>query len=187
MTGVDAMKKILLILADGFEEVEALGCADFLKRCGFEVTLAGMKRDTVTGAHGIRVIADLVLAEVKAQDFAALVLPGGMPGSVNLYNSDLVLETVKSFYQSGRIVAAICAAPMVLGRAGLLCNRKFTIYPGVEDGLNGAAPTGNAVESDGRIITGRGPGLTFKFAERIAVELGAGAEAKEVMRGMLLD
>lgn len=181
------MKKILLILADGFEEVEALGSADFLKRCGFDVVLAGLKGANVTGAHGIRVIADALLSEVKVHDFAALILPGGMPGSVNLYNSDLVLETVKGFYQSGRIVAAICAAPMVLGRAGLLCNRKFTIYPGVEDGLNGAVPTNNAVESDGRIITGRGPGLTFKFAERVATELGAGAEAREALRGMLLD
>lgn len=181
------MKKILLILADGFEEVEALGSADFLTRCGFGVTLAGLNGEPVAGAHGIRVLPDMQLSEAKVQDYAAVLLPGGMPGSVNLYNSDLVLETVKMFYQSGRIVAAICAAPMVLGRAGLLCNRRFTIYPGVEDGLNGAQPTGNAVESDGRIITGRGPGLTFKFAEKVAAELGAGAEAREVVRGMLLE
>ncbi len=181
------MKKILFILADGFEEVEALGSADFLKRCGFEVVLAGLKREEVIGAHGIRVLTDSLLEEEKVSDYAALVLPGGMPGSLNLYNSDLVLETVKGFYQSGRIVAAICAAPIVLGRAGLLCNRKFTIYPGVEEGLNGAVPTNGGVESDGRIITGRGPGLTFKFAEKIAMELGCGSEAREVMRGMLLE
>ena len=179
-------KKILIILADGFEEVEAFGMVDFLRRTGLEVVTAGLMKVAVAGAHGIKVTADTTLAAVRVQEFDALALPGGMPGSMNLFESDKVLEAVQCAYQSGRIVAAICAAPIVLGRAGLLVNRTFTCYPGFEQKMNGVKPTSRMVECDGRVITGKGPGAVFMFAAKIAAELGCSGEAEKTAAGMFV-
>ena len=179
------MKKILIALAEGFEEVEAMGACDFLRRVGFTVTLAGVGGLEITGAHGIKVIADKLFTDVKIADIDALVLPGGMPGSRNLYENDQVLKAVLNIHQKGKIVAAICAAPMVLARAGLLANRTFTAYPGVDLGIP-VKPTARMVECDGRVITGKGPGATFAFAMKIAEELGSGAAAKKVMQDMFV-
>ncbi|MDD4817648.1 MAG: DJ-1/PfpI family protein [Victivallaceae bacterium] len=180
------VKKILMVLADGFEEVEAFGTVDFLRRTGLDVVTAGLKRVAVSGAHGIKTTADTTLAAVRVQEFDALALPGGMPGSMNLYESDSVLEAVQCAYQSGRIVAAICAAPIVLGRAGLLVNRTFTCYPGIEQRMTGVKPTSRMVECDGRVITGKGPGATFMFAAKIAAELGCGAAAVKAAAEMFV-
>ncbi len=175
-------KKILLILAEGFEEVEALGSVDFLRRCGFDVCIAGLTQVKVASSRKVIVVADTTLAATNPADFDVLLLPGG---SMTLYESDAALLAVKSAYQANKLIAAICAAPAVLCRAGLLMNRTFTCYPGMEPYLNGAKPTGKMVEVDGRIITGRGPAATFLFAAKIASELGFEAKAKEVMSAML--
>jgi len=179
-------KKILMILADGFEEIEALGVADFLRRCEFTVILSGLNQVAVTGSHDIRITADTTLAATKPSEFDALILPGGTPGSQYLYDSNAVLAAVQSAYQSGRIVAAICAAPIVLARAGLLVNRTFTANPAAEKGLSGAKPTGKMVECDGRIITAKAPGATFAFAAKIAAALGAEDVAKKTAAAMFL-
>ena len=168
------MKKVLLLLASGFEEIEALGTCDVLRRLGVEVTLAALSGREVAGAHGIRVLADAELGGINADDFDALILPGGMPGAVNLLTvKDLVLE----FAREGKITAAICAAPIVLSAAGVLRGRTFTMYPGFEKYLNdGEVPTGGAVECDGTVVTGRGPGATSFFAAEVARALGVPAE-----------
>lgn len=180
------MPQILIILADGFEESEAVITIDVLRRLDFDVTAAGLDRRQVTGAHQLTVAADALLAECHAADFDAIVLPGGMPGARHLYESDPVLKSLKAAYGAGRLCAAICAAPIVLARAGLLAGRTFTAYPGFEEYFSGGKPTGKPTEVDGRIITGRGPGATFAFAARIAVELGRSEAVKTLYHGMFV-
>ena len=182
-------QKILLILADGFEEVEALGTVDFLRRLEFPVTLAGVGKTELTAAHGVRVTADRRLADCAGEDFAAVVLPGGMPGAANLRDSALVREVLQRAAAAGRVTAAICAAPIALAAAGLLEGRRFTIYPGCERYQPGmpTAPSTALAEVDGTVITGKGPGATFHFAAAIARALGAAdGEIDALWNGMFL-
>ena len=177
------MSKILLLLAPGFEEIEALGTCDVLRRLGMEVTTAALNGREVAGAHGIRVAADAELGNVDAAGFDAVVLPGGMPGAVNLLAAK---DLVREFARGGKITAAICAAPIVLSAAGVLANRTFTMYPGMGKYLKpGEEPTGRPVESDGTVVTGKGPGATFLFAAAVARALGATPKATdEVLSSM---
>jgi len=169
------MQKILLILADGFEEIEALGTADILRRLKFEVVLAGLTARNVTASHGVRVTADALLAEIDPAEFAAAVLPGGLPGATNLRADDRVRDLLRSFHSAGKVTAAICAAPIVLARAGLLDNCRFTMYPA--EGLfqylgAGLRPLPDLAVTDGTVVTGKGPGATPAFAAAIARALG---------------
>ena len=118
------MAKVLLLLAPGFEEIEALGTCDVLRRLGVEVTLAALDGREVAGAHGVRVVADAELAALEVAKFDAVVLPGGMPGAVNLL---AVKDLVRDFAEKGKVTAAICAAPLVLSAAGVLKGRTFTM------------------------------------------------------------
>ena len=126
------MKKAIVFLANGFEEMEALGTIDILRRGGIEVTTVSITEETVvTGAHNVPVIADTTLDKATLNQADALILPGGMPGASNLNNSEAVKEALLQQYREGKIVAAICAAPMVLGGLGLLKGRNATCYPGL--------------------------------------------------------
>lgn len=183
------MKKVIVFLADGFEEMEAMGTVDVLRRGGIEVkTISIMENSFVTGAHNVQIKADETLSDldINALEADAVVLPGGMPGAKNLNENSVVKETVLSFYRENKLVAAICAAPMVLGGLGLLKNRKATCYPGFEDTLIGAATAGNPVETDGNVITGKGPGFVFQFALAIVAYLKGNDVAEEVAGGLLL-
>ena len=168
------MKKVLLLLAEGFEEIEALGTCDVLRRLGMEVTTASLAGREVSGAHGMRVLADAELKALAPAGFDALVLPGGMPGAVNLLAAK---DLVRKFAAAGKVTAAICAAPIVLSAAGVLEGRAFTMYPGfgkyLKDGEN---PSGRLVERDGTVVTGKGPGATFFFAAEVAKALDVPAE-----------
>ena len=158
------MKKAIVFLANGFEEMEALGTVDILRRGGIEVTTVSITTDPVViGAHNVPVTADTTLNNALLNDADALILPGGMPGASNLNDSEAVKEALLGQYREGRIVAAICAAPMVLGGLGLLKGRKATCYPGFEPKLIGANVTGEAVEVSDNVITGKGPGLVMNF------------------------
>ncbi|MDD2403012.1 MAG: DJ-1/PfpI family protein [Lentisphaerae bacterium] len=177
------MKKIMVILAEGFEEIEAVGAVDILRRCSFEVVTAGLDSTTINGAHQIEIHADKKLSELNPEDFDAVVLPGGMPGSANLRDSIEVKNTVTAVYQQGGIAAAICAAPMALAAFGLTEKRRITGYPGMENQFGNCNYTGNMAETDGRIVTGKGPAAVFEFAAALAEALGK--SANEVLKGML--
>lgn len=180
------MKNTFLFLIDGFEEIEAVATIDVLRRAEIRVktvSLTGNK--VVTGSHQIPVTADLLFEEADFDTAELLVLPGGTPA----YNNHQALKDVlKSFYDRGEKVAAICASPMVFGGLGILKGRKATCYPGFERYLEGAAlATDQAVVVDGSVITGKGPGLTIDFALRL-VEILKGEEKRaEVAKQLLIE
>jgi len=178
--------KIIVVLADGFEEIEAITPIDVWRRLGFEVVLAGLDGLEATGSHQIKVRAELLLKDCRAQDFDAVFLPGGMPGAMNLYHSDSVRNLVKNINDRGGAVSAICAAPIVLAKAGLLTGRRFTMYPGFDDYLDGSKPTGQLAEADGNIVTGRGAGAAFAFAAKLAQVLGKGCECEQLYPKMFV-
>ena len=164
--------KVLMILAGGFEETEAIAVADVLRRLNIDVTVAGLDSLEPAGTHGFTVKADALLEKCGGEPYDGVFLPGGMPGATNLLQSEAVLELVRRIDREGGVVAAICAAPLVLARAGLLAGRRFTMYPGFEQYLGGMTPTGELAECDGRVVTGKGPGAVFAFAAKLAAALG---------------
>ena len=180
-------KRVLMILADGFEEIEALGTADILRRLHLEVVLAGLNKDKVTGAHNIAVIPDTSLEAVAGEDFDAVILPGGMPGAANLDADRMVDEVLQKASASGAVIAAICAAPYLLAKRGLLNGKVFTMYPGFDSELCGLRYTDEPAEVSGRIVTGKGPGAVFAFSRALAGELGATSECEELYRGMFIE
>ncbi len=180
-------KKIVMVLAPGFEEAEAVVTADVLRRVGFELVLAGLDDMTVVGAHDIKITADAVLADLDTVDFDAVVLPGGLPGSMNLRNSDELMDFVHTVHTGGGVAAAICAAPIALARFGLTDGKTITAYPGFEEYLNGNIPTGRMTEADERIVTGKGAGAAFEFAGRIAEALGEKNKAAGILEGMFAE
>ncbi len=178
--------KIAAILANGAEELEVVAVTDVLRRLGAEVTLAGLDRTDISCANGCRLVADRLFAGCVSGDFDAVYLPGGTDGAMALYNSDAAVRFVQEVEQSGKVVAAICAAPIVLARAGLLSGRRFTMYPGFDEYLDGEVPTGEAVETDDRVVTGRGPGAVFAFAAKFAAALGLEKEVAELYKKMFV-
>lgn len=181
------MKKVLVFLADGFEEIESLATVDILRRGGLDVTIVGVTGKTVTGSHNVQVIADKMIDEIMGDDFDAAICPGGMPGAENLRNNENVVKLIQKSYNKGNITAAICAAPMVLEKAEILKDKNFTMYPGMEN----YAPSGKynskefVVKSD-NVITGAGPAATFNFALEILANLTSKDNADTVAKGMLL-
>lgn len=181
------MKKVALFLANGFEEIEALGTIDILRRAGIPVqTVSITNGKNVTGAHNITVLADITFAELDFADVDVLVLPGGMPGAKNLNEHESLKKKVKEYAEKGKNVAAICAAPMVLGGLGLLDGKKATCYPGFEPELIGAKVTGEKVAVHGNIITGKGPGFVFDFALELVETIAGTGTRKEVQEGLLI-
>lgn len=180
------MKKILVILADGFEEIEAITPIDVWRRLGIQVTVAGTDGKTIPGAHGVAFASDTKLSEIDASEYAAVFLPGGMPGSMNLRENPAVLAAVNAVYAGGGLATAICAAPIALAAAGVLSNKTVTAYPGFEDYLSMADYSGAMVETDGRIITGKGPGAAFEFAAAVAGKLGFAAAVENLYQKMFV-
>lgn len=156
--------KILVLLADGFEEIEALTVVDILRRAKLDVVTASISEKTVYGSHGIGVISDHFLNEVDADEFGCVFLPGGQPGTNHLKADERVLDLVKSFYESGKIVSAICAAPIVLSAAGILSGKRVTSFPGVREMLGETDYSEDRVVIDGNIFTGRSAGTAAELA-----------------------
>lgn len=181
------MKQAFLFLAPGFEETEAIGTVDVLRRGGVDVTLVSLTGEgMVSGAHGIAVAADALFEEADFTSADALILPGGMPGTNNLNAHEGLKDLLKRQYEAGKYVAAICAAPIVLGGLGILKGRKATVYPGFESGLTGAEVSRDAAVTDGNVITGHGPGLVYPFGLAILEALRGKAVAEETAAGLLL-
>lgn len=156
-----------VFLADGFEEVEALTPVDMMRRAKLDVKTVGVTGSEVTGSHNITVKADISLGEVLQSDIDGVILPGGMPGTLNLEKSQDVINAVRYAYESGKIVAAICAAPSILGHLGYLENRKATCFPGFETELKGAEYTAAHIETDDNVITAKGAGCAIEFGHSI--------------------
>lgn len=177
--------KAVVLLAEGFEEIEALTIIDILRRAGVDVTTAGVGAGEITGAHGVTVRAD-VLLDCAPEDADAVILPGGMPGSERLAAPE-VGDLVKRYAGAGKIVAAICAAPAVaLAPTGVLEGRRVTCYPGFEAAFpDSAIPREDAVVEDGRLITSRGPGTAHRFALRLVERLVDAETAAQLRAGML--
>ncbi len=177
--------QVLFVVANGFEETELVATFDFLKRCGIEVTLAGLGSSVVESRNGLRILADCRLDEVDIKAYDALILPGGDPGYKNLANSARVLDIVREFEKEGKLIAAICAAPYVLAKAGILDDKIATIYPGMEKLI--PRPREGRVIRCKNIITARGPGDVFLFAMKIGEVLVGKEKAKVVAKHMLVE
>lgn len=177
-------KHVLLILAKGNEEVEALTQVDLLRRTGTKVTVAGLGGTEIKGSHDITIKADISLEQFSG-NFDAVILPGGMPGTTNLAESEPVLKIVREANEMGLLCAAICAAPIVLDRAGVLEGRRFTCYPGVEEKINSGSFCKKTVVQDGNIITSRGVGTAIPFALAI-IEYLLGKEESQKMASTIV-
>lgn len=156
-----------VFLAEGFEETEALATLDVMRRAKLDVKTVGVTGEFVTSSHGVTVKADIQPDEVSFDGIEGAVLPGGMPGTLNLEKADCVIDCVKYCYENGKIVAAICAAPSIPGHLGMLRGRKATCFPGFEAELDGAEYTASPVETDGKVITGKGAGCAVLFGHAI--------------------
>lgn len=179
------MNKIFLFLADGFETVEALAPVDVMRRAGLDViTVSIMGRKDVVSAQGVTVAADELFESISFDGGDAFVLPGGGVGTDNLSAHEPLRALLKEAFAQGKLVAAICAAPMVLGRIGILQGKRATCYPGCEGDLFGAVYTASSVEEDGNIITGCGPGVSFDFGFSI-VERFCGEEVVATLRSQM--
>ncbi|MBR2974020.1 MAG: DJ-1/PfpI family protein [Clostridia bacterium] len=175
---------IYVFLAEGFEEIEALATVDILRRAGMDVgTVSVTGEREVTGAHAITVTADIT--EINLDDIDAVILPGGMPGTLNLKASDKVQDAIKYSFDNNKLMCAICAAPLVFGGAGFLKGKKAACYPGFEHELIGADVAYEPVVRDGNIITSRGAGTAHLFAFEILKYFGKEKEAAELYKGMI--
>lgn len=172
---------VAILLGNGFEEAEAIVPADLLRRAGVEVVLTALEGTEVKSSHGIAVKADAVLSEIDPDKLDLLFLPGGLGGVEAIQSCPAALELVRAVYDKGKYLAAICAAPTILGALGLLKNRKAVCYPGMEDGLTGAdVQWGQGVVVDGRLITGEAAGSAFEFGLKLVELLKGPAAARQV-------
>lgn len=179
--------KVAVFFADGFEEIEAITAVDIIRRSEIEVeTISINESNSVKGAHGVIVNTDSVISETGSfEEYDAIVIPGGLPGATNLRDSDKVIEAVRTGFKNEKLVSAICAGPIVLHKAGVLDGKNVTNYPGFEDELSGANPTGKGVEKDSNVITGKGPAYAMDFALEIVEYLAGTDKANEVKDGLL--
>ena len=176
---------VYILLADGFEEMEALVPADLLRRAGVRVSLVGLDALEVTGGHGITVKADLVLEQIDQEAMQMLVLPGGMGGVESLQMNLCATALIQRALNQGCYVAAICAAPTILANLGALDRRKAVCYPGMEEEMGSAVvQRGKPVVVDGRIITGEAAGSAFEFGLEL-VEILAGTSAAQQVRNAI--
>ncbi|MDO9224722.1 MAG: DJ-1/PfpI family protein [Pseudomonadota bacterium] len=181
------MKTVLIPLAPGFEDLEAVTLIDLLRRAGIEVVTAGLHAGLIQGARGVRVQPDALLDEVMARDFDMIALPGGMPGAEHLKNDARVQAVLRRLGGAGKYTAAICAAPIALAAAGLLEGRRATSYPGFIEklGLANTTCVEDAVVVDGKVATSRGPGTAMDFALTL-IELLLGRDQRDQVEAGLV-
>ncbi len=175
-----------VLLADGFEMIEALTPVDVLRRAGVEVYTVGMNGKTAKSSHGVSVICDITVEELDISSVENVIFPGGLPGASNLDASPYTDKIIASVCQRGGRLAAICAAPLILGRRGLLSGKRATCYPGFESELKGAILSSDGVVSDGSVTTARGMGVSLKFAEEL-VSLLLGSDAADRISNAIME
>ena len=178
---------IYLFLANGFEEIEALCPLDLLRRAGLEVTTVGIGGEMICGSHGITVAADIPEGMYADSTPDMIILPGGMPGSKHLDESRVVDTALKAAARHGSFIAAICAAPMVLGHRGLLAGKEAICYPGFESHLTGAKISDRRVVRDGTIITAAGMGVALEFGLALVAALKGQDVAEELRHAVIAD
>ena len=177
---------IYAFLADGFEDVEALGVIDVCRRAGLEVkTVSIMPTEIVESAHGVKVVADSMLADNDYSAADMLFLPGGMPGAQHLNDCEPLRKAITDHYKAGKPLAAICAAPMVYGNMGILAGKKATCYPGFEQFLSGAESTATLTEHDGQFFTGKGPAAALQLGYDIVAHFCGTATSEALKAGMM--
>lgn len=178
---------IYLFLANGFEEVEALAPLDLLRRAGCAVTTVGIGGESIVGAHGITVQADIPDVMYRDSRPEMIILPGGMPGSLHLDQSRTVDSALRAAHASGAYLCAICAAPMVLGKRGYLSGKCAVCYPGFEQHLDGATVVSERVVTDGHVITAAGMGVAVEFGLALVSALCGDKKADELRHAILAD
>ena len=182
------MKKVAVMLAEGFEEGESLETIDILRRCGIQCESVSILNKEVQGCNGITVVADRQIDDVNFDEYDMIVLPGGMPGAENLKNNKRIIQIVREFNSSGKYIAAICAAPVVLKEAGISAGRTLTSYPAEKYAQlfeDADYVTDQIVVTDRNLITSQGPATVFPFAYRLAEIIGG--NVAEVKRRMLYE
>ena len=177
---------VAIILADGFEEIEAITCVDVLRRAGVQTKTLALKDTRVKGANGVIVEADTLLSDEQGTLFDMLVLPGGLPGAEHLRDDDRVIDMLLRHQEAGKYTSAICAAPIALAKAGILKNKKATCYPGFEKDLSDAQHVDSRVVVDGKVVTSKGPGTSLEFALALVNELKGSQVTDELTSGMIV-
>ncbi len=181
------MPSVVVILADGFEEVEAVAVIDVLRRAGIDTVIAGLHDGPIVSARKVKVLPDTVIDTVRVDDFDMIVLPGGQPGADNLNADTRVRNLITGFSLKGKLTGAICAAPYVLGNAGVLKGRHATAYPSYKERLGGAIYEETAVVVDGNILTSRGPGTALAFGLAIVERLVSKDMAHKIKEAMIIN
>jgi 4-methyl-5(b-hydroxyethyl)-thiazole monophosphate biosynthesis len=177
--------KIIVPLAEGFEEIEFSTIVDILRRAGADVITVGLKEGAIEGRSGIKMIPDFSIDKINPDEFDVVVLPGGSPGFINLGNDEKVINLVRELYRKDKYVTAICGAPSVLSKAGVLKKRKATIHPTCKEMIEDAKYLDERVVIDGKIITSQGPGTAMEFSMKL-VEVLFGREKMEEVNGEVL-
>lgn len=176
--------KVAVLLANGFETLEALTVVDILRRGEVECNTFSLEENEVTTSHNIKLKADKSIMDEEINSYDFLVLPGGMPGSINLRDDERVIELVKKFNEKNKWICAICAGPIVLGKAGITEGKNVTCYPGFEEELGNCNYKNDMVVVDGNIITGRGPAAAIPFAFEILSKISE-EKAEKIKKAML--
>lgn len=180
---------IYVLLAEGFEEVEAIAPVDVMRRNGLNVAIVGVEGKEICGAHSMKISADVMIDDINLEDVEGIILPGGMPGTLNLQKNDKVNQLIAYCAENELLIASICAAPMILGELGLLKGREAVCYPGFEEHLNGADICDCSVVVSDNIITAKGAGAALEFGSAIvdyfSGESGVGDEILSQMQYIL--
>lgn len=180
------MKKLLVFIADGTEEVEVLTVVDYLRRAEVEVDLVSVgESGKIKGAHDVYIGADMTIDEIKENNYDAIYVPGGMPGAENIKNTEKAISLIKEGFENKKIISALCAAPIVLEEAGVLEGKDFTCYPGFEDEIKSGNYKDQNVVVDENVITGKGPAIAAELAFKLIEALVGKEKSEEVREGTL--